>query len=321
MEAIGKSAALYPFALDPARDALMLVPMSAADYRAASFLDERLGKQGQWVPAAEAGRAMMGERDVRPLHFIFHAGHVGSTLLSRLIDEAGGVLPLREPLPLRTLAEHLSQARLELMLRLWERGFDDTRAVVLKATSATARLATMLLAMRPEAKAAMLNVAAESYLAIMLAGENSAADLNAQGAERFHRLEALLGEAPPRPANLGELIAMSWLAERLTQSQAQRALGTRVLAIDFDAMLETLPETLARVLAHFGIACSPGRIEAIARGPALGRYSKAPEHGYSPTFRAEILSHARNSYAEEIRAALKWLDRLKVSRPALAAML
>ncbi|MBV9991930.1 MAG: hypothetical protein JOZ72_11635 [Alphaproteobacteria bacterium] len=320
-DAIGRDAALYPFALDPARDALMLVPMTLGDYRAASFLDERLGKRGPWTPAADVARAMTGARDVRPLHFIFHAGHVGSTLLSRLIDEADGVLPLREPLPLRVIAGQFSQARLELLLRLWERGFHDTRAVVLKATSATQRLATTLMAMRGGAKAVMLNVSAESYLAIMLAGENSATDLNAQGAERFHRLSALIGEAPPRPADLGELIAMSWLAERLTQLQAQRALGARVLAVDFDAMLAALPETLARVLAHLGIACAPERVAAIANGPTVTRYSKAPQNGYSPTFRAELLAESRRGYAKEIRASLDWLERLVVSRPSLAAVL
>ncbi len=321
MEAIGKDAALYPFALDPARDALMLVPMTLGDYRDASFLDERLGKRASWTPAAEIVRAMSGARDIRPLHFIFHAGHVGSTLLSRLTAEAGGVLPLREPLPLRVIAEHFSEARLELLLRLWERGFDDTRAVVLKATSATERLATKLMSLRPGAKAVLLNVSAESYLATMLAGENSATDLNAQGAERFHRLAALIGEAPPRPATLGELIAMSWLAERVTQLQAMRALGPRVLAVDFDAMLEALPETLARVLAHLDIACAPERVAAIACGPTITRYSKAPQNGYSPTFRAELLAESRRGYAKEIRAALDWLERLVVSRPALAAVL
>ncbi len=321
MEHIGRDAALYPIALDPARDALMLVPMTPDDYRAASFLDERLGKRGPWTPAAEVARAMAGPRDIRPLHFIFHAGHVGSTLLSRLIDDAGGVLPLREPLPLRVIAEHFSEPRLELLLRLWERGFDDTRAVVLKATSATQRLATRLMAMRGQAKAVMLNVSAESYLATMLAGENSAADLNAQGAERFHRLGALLGEAPPRPTTLGELIAMSWLAERLTQMQAMRALGPRILAVDFDAMLAALPETLERVFSHLGIACAPERAAAIAAGPTIGRYSKSPQNGYSPTFRAELLAESRRGYAQEIRAALDWLDRLVVSRPSLAAVL
>ncbi len=82
--------------------------------------------RGEWLPAAAVEQALAGARDVRALHFIFHAGHVGSTLLSRLLDEARGVLSLREPLPLRAIAEHFSPARLELLLRLWERGFDGT---------------------------------------------------------------------------------------------------------------------------------------------------------------------------------------------------
>jgi len=56
-----------------------------------------------------------------------------------LLDEAEGVLSLREPLPLRTIAENFSEPRLDLLLRLWERGFANTQAVILKATSATER--------------------------------------------------------------------------------------------------------------------------------------------------------------------------------------
>jgi len=86
-----------------------------------------MGVRGRWMPAASVARAMSGPRDLRRLHFIFHAGHVGSTLLSRLLDEAEGVLSLREPLPLRTIAENFSEPRLDLLLRLWERGFANTK--------------------------------------------------------------------------------------------------------------------------------------------------------------------------------------------------
>ena len=78
-------------------------------------------------------------------------------------------------MPLRTIAEAYDRGvpnldlRLETLLRLWERGFDGNEAVVLKPTSATERLAPKLLTMRPEARAVMLNVSAESYLATMLA--------------------------------------------------------------------------------------------------------------------------------------------------------
>ena len=46
-----------------------------------------------------------------PIHFIFHSGHVGSTLLSRLLEEVPSQLGLREPLPLRSLAELHDRSR------------------------------------------------------------------------------------------------------------------------------------------------------------------------------------------------------------------
>ena len=136
-------------ALDLARGEVQLVEMVEADYRASSFLDERIvarDKRGQRVALADIERALAKSRSTRPLHFIFHAGHVGSTLLSRLLDETGKVLSLREPMPLRTMAEAHDMgtlnldAILELLLRLWERGFGGNDAVVLKATSAPQRI-------------------------------------------------------------------------------------------------------------------------------------------------------------------------------------
>src|SRR4029079_6763913 len=128
--------------------------------------------------------------------------HVGSTLVSRLLDASGAVLSLREPLPLRTLAEAseslgleeslLSEGQCEQLLdtfaRLWCRGYPATRCVIVKATSATARLAPWLLGGRPTSRACYLNVRAEPYLATLLAGANSAADLRGHGAERMRRL-------------------------------------------------------------------------------------------------------------------------------------
>src|SRR5215831_12947593 len=104
---LGTGPELYPFAFDPGRDGIFFIRMDAPAYRRASFLDERLltsETRGQWVPFADVARAMPAP-SARPLHFIFHSGHVGSTLLSRMLDETGKVLSLREPLPLRTMAE------------------------------------------------------------------------------------------------------------------------------------------------------------------------------------------------------------------------
>ena len=314
---------LYPMALDPERGAVFFIRMRAEDYRRASFLDERMlapATRGQWVPCADLARAMSLPRPVRPLHFIFHSGHVGSTLLSRLLDETGRVLSLREPLPLRTMADASDanapglDERLEVLLRLWERGYPGTEAVVLKATSTAERIGPRLLGLRPMARAVVLNVTAESYLATVLAAENSAVDLNAHGPERFHRLGRFL-DRPARPASLGELAAMSWLVERLTQDELRAAFGDRVLAVDFDAALRDIESTLGRVIAHFGIAAPPGMAAAIAGSEVLRRYSKAPEQAYSPELRHDRLAEARHLYDDQIRAALAWLEKLRADRP------
>jgi hypothetical protein len=327
--ALAASPELYPLALDPGRDSVFVIPMRAEDYRRASFLDERAttpAARGQWLRFADVARAMEAPQAVRPLHFIFHSGHVGSTLLSRLLDQTGMVLPLREPLPLRTLAAmHDAGApgadlRLEVFLRLWERGFPDTQAVILKATSSAQRLGTQLMTLRPQAKAVTLNVRAESYLAIMLAAENSAVDLNAHGAERFHRLRKYL-DAAPQPTTLGELAAMSWLVERLTQDDLRVAFGTRVLPVDFDALLEGLDAGLKLVTSHFALPVSAGETAITDYGDVLSRYSKAPSESYSPGLRAERLAEARSLFGAEIRAALSWLERLGHRHPRVAAIL
>lgn len=329
LASLAQSPALYPMALDLARDALLFVRMNEADYRTSSFLDERAitrGEPEQWLPCNQVGDALAAPSATRPLHFIFHMGHVGSTLLSRLLDEIGNVLSLREPLPLRAIAEGYDigapniDLHLETMLRLWERGFAETQCVVLKATSATERHGAKLLAMRAKARAVLLHVTAESYLATIFAAPNSATDLNAHGPERMHRL-GRMGVTTTRPTTLSELAAMSWLAERLTQARIEREFWGRVISIDFDAMLRSLEEAVGAVLGHFQISHTTQQVAGIARSPALSRYSKAQERDYSPALRNELLAEARARYPSEIHSGLDWLATLATGHAEVAALL
>jgi hypothetical protein len=325
----GTSPEAYPQKYDPSGDRVLVIAMREAEYRAASFLDDRIltaQTRGQWVPFATlAGEAV---RYARPLHFIFHTGHVGSTLLSRLLDEAPGVLGLREPLPLRTFAE-LSDApgqsdavntRLRAFVGWWERGFADTRAVIVKATSSSGRLATRLLAMRPAARAVYLNLKAEPYLATLLAGANALDDLRGFERERGMRLRRMLGRAAAPPRTVGELAAMSWLAESLTR--AETLADGRVMALDFDAMLADPGAAAAQVLAHLGIAVPEGFAETIRKSPVLTRYSKAPQqHEYSPALRAQLLAQARREFGEDIREGLRYLEQTAARDGRVAALL
>jgi hypothetical protein len=319
----------FPQKLDLVRDAVLLIRQDAAGYRAASFLDDRIlgpATQGSWLQFHAVADAVAHARNLRPLHFIFHTGHVGSTLLSRLLDETGSVLPLREPLPLRTLADAhdvlgrpdslLSEAeferRIAVFTALWSRGYEATRCVVLKATSSAGRVAAPMLSRATASRAIYLNLRAEPYLATLLAGQNSPMDLRGHGQERIRRLQART-RAPLSPLHAlspGEMAAMSWLSESWTQDETLARHPDRVLALDFEAFLGSVEPCLARILAHFGLTHMPAQLSELARSPVLARYSKAPEYAYTPAERRAILDGSRATNRAEIRRGMAWLQQL-----------
>lgn len=332
---------LFAHKLDLAAETILLVRLSRDAFREASFLDDRVitpQTQGNWYKLSSIEATLAGCAAVLPLHFIFHAGHVGSTLLSRLIEQAGAVLALREPLPLRLLAEiqddlgdmhalfdEASLNRLSLLLLvLWSRGYPDTRSVIVKATSATARIAPRLLALAPQTRAIYLHLAAEPYLATLLAGQNSPIDLRGMARERFQRLHRLAGIEAAQPLHslgIGELAAMTWCAEILTRQRIRESAPERVLSLDFEALLANPTPALSAVFTHLQLQPPPGYLEEIREAPVWGRYAKATEAPYSTQVRAEILKESRERNREEIRKGLAWIESLALRAPAAGATL
>lgn len=330
----------YPQAIDLVGGLVRVIRLDARAYRAASFLDDRIlgpSTVGAWLAGGAVMQAARQAADLRPLHFVFHAGHVGSTLLSRLLDETGVVLGLREPSTLRTLADAhdalalpeslLAAAQFaaltDMLLRLWSRGYSGTRAVVVKATSSAGRIAGTLLAAAPAARAVYLNLKPEPYLATLLGGANSATDLRGHGPGRMRRLLAHgpLPVAPLHALGPGELAALGWLAESLSQAAALKAGGERVLALDFDEFLADVPGAFARVLAHFRLPQDAAFLSALPVNPVLGRYSKAPELPFPPGERAARLAQSRREHGRQIRRGLDWLEGLARADAAVASML
>ena len=130
---------LHLHQIDLVQQAGLVVQMPPGAYRAASFLDGRSLTNktiGDWIPLQKiCDSVLKGPVPVAPLNFIFHMGHTGSTLISRLLDETGIVQSLREPLVLRDLATMIDRKDvsdsllspdaidhyMEVMLRLWGR--------------------------------------------------------------------------------------------------------------------------------------------------------------------------------------------------------
>jgi hypothetical protein len=337
LDLLPRSPDAYPQRLDLVAMAVLIVQLDAGAYRSASFLDDRIlspSVRGTWLPAARVVEAARLAANTHPLHFIFHTGHVGSTLVSRLLDETGAVLSLREPLPLRALADAcdvlalpeslLSAAEFDLILatfmRLWSRGYAATRAVVVKATSSAGRLAVPILARAEQSCAIYMNLRAEPYLATLLAGQNSPIDLRGHGPERMRRLRSRITVplSPLHTLSLGELAAMSWLVESLAQRDSLQRFAGRVLALDFDSFLSAVEDGLARILGHFGLPNDAQHVAELATSPVLTRYSKAPEHAYTPGVRAEVLRDSRRNNMEQIRKGMAWLQRLARSDELVA---
>ena len=110
--------------------------------------------------------------------WIFHIGHVGSTLVSRLLGELDGVLAIREPRLLRDLALSPAEVRagyLGLVPKLMSRTFGAEEVACVKATSFASEIAAELV---PAGERALFMYATPAnYISSILAGENSVQEL------------------------------------------------------------------------------------------------------------------------------------------------
>jgi hypothetical protein len=332
---------LHFHSLDIERQAGLFIQMPEGAYGAASFLDGRTFTSltvGGWIPLERIKESVLrGPRPATPLHFIFHMGHTGSTLLSRLLDETGVVQSLREPLVLREWAElHDNRgeiaslmspddidAFLEIMLRLWARCRDAGQSAIVKATSTAARVAGPMMAARENAHAVYLSMDPEAYMAVILAPTTQRLDIRRNAAGRVRRLIAHLG-AVPKPLyamSTAELVAASWLTEALTRESLKKAVGERLLLLDFDELLADLPTMIQRVLAHLGLPDDPKTVNRIADCGILRQYSKAPEHAYSKELRQQVIEQSRQQHRAEISEGMAFLASLTSRHPQLQSII
>ena len=250
--------------------------------------------------------------------WIFHIGHVGSTLVSRMLGEIGGVLAIREPRLLRDLALSAPDVRAEYIgavPRLMSRTFSADEIACVKATSFVSEIAAELVA--PGERMLLLFATPRHYIASILAGENSVQEMRMLGEVRARRMAGRVGTFAVR--NDAELAAAAWACEMTSLEAAAEAMPDRQIAwADFDSMLADMPAELGRAAAFFGFSADAARLGAIADGPLMTRYSKALEYEYSPALRGELIAEASAAHGREIDDALALLHRAAEKSPLLA---
>ena len=318
-EEIARDAAWLTQALDPAAGVARLIAMDRAAYRKASFLDDRMLQQPvdahivAW-PEIEAAMTADPRSDAR---WIFHIGHVGSTLVSRLLGELPEVLAVREPRLLRDLALSPPEVRsgyIPTVAKLMSRTFAPNEIACVKATSFVSEIAPELV---PAGERTLFMFATpRNYVGSILAGENSVQELRMLGDSRVARMAERVGTIAA--SNDAELAAAAWACEMTALEAAAEAMPDRANAwADFDQILAELPAELARLASFFGFPADDAKLQEIAQGPLVSRYSKAPEYDYSPSLRNDLIAEATAMHQRDINGALAMLDRAAEKSPLL----
>ncbi len=329
-----QGAGLLPHLVDLPKDQVLLSQLTQEDYRKASFLDQRIitpQLRRQLVPWSELSRITL-PATATP-QYIFHIGHVGSTLVSRLLGEIDTVLALREPQLLRNLCEisqirdepespwspDLYKQRFSEAIRWLSRSFDDNQRVMIKASSFVSEIAPQLLAESTDAL--ILYAPLDRYIPTILAGEASVQETHMMAGARLKRLARHLDKAPAQlwELSLAQRVAMSWMCELVSLFIAKKTNNSaNLLWMDFESFLRNPEERLTAVATHFGHDLSTEKANELVTGPIMSSYSKAPEHDYSPDLRQELLAEANQNHADDIRAAIIWVDKIAAEFPLVA---
>jgi hypothetical protein len=322
---VARDASWLVQALDPTQGVARLIAMDRDSYRAASFLDDRMLQSAvdaqivSWELIEEAA----GEEMRSDARWIFHIGHVGSTLVSRLLGELPEVLALREPRTLRDLALTPPDIRARYIRPvpgLMSRTFDEAETACVKATSFASEIAPDLV---PAGERALFMYASpRNYVASILAGENSVKELHVLATSRSQRMADRLrglGEGQESDAHRA---AAAWACEMTSLEQAADRMEDRHIEwVNFDRMLGDVPDAIMRAADHFGFATDADMVGRIADGPLMRRYSKATEYDYSPALRRELIADAERQHARDIADALAMLERAAQGSPLLARAL
>lgn len=319
------SPAWFPFQRNG--NELRWVRLDESAYRAASFLDQRLlannfEQTSSPLNSARAAAAKLAPRS----HYVFHTGHVGSTLISRLIGTHESLFSVREPPLLRTLAQERPRDPDDLDLRsvlaLLSRTWRPTQRAVVKATSFVSELAGEILQTDSDARAILMFADPLSYLRGILGGPNSRVEAKHLAPARLRRLaKRMSGDGwQPDPHSEGEQVAMAWLCEMTALWAAAERHGSRVMWVNFDAFLSDPAGALGRVFQALEVSAAADEIEALVRGPLMHQYSKAPEYAYDAALRRDVHEAADMEHGAEIRRGARWLERL-AGEPVVRAVL
>lgn len=317
----------------------IITHFSESHYRAVSFLDERGLTADSVLYEYQLQEFQKNFCNNAPgsnkLGFIFHIGHCGSTLLSRALAASNAFLPLREPLPIRTLADYLrnqENSTCELSSADWEklastvlsamsRRFNDAQLPIIKATSTCNNLIHPLLAENAERKAILLFIPLDRYLATILSSDMGLRDARIQAASAEIDWKAMQDQGQVRLSALqpAEIISLEWLSNMAYFLRAKTEFPSQVYLLDFEGFLSDYADQLKKLCRFLGRS-GDSEILIAEYLSIAGRYSKRPKVSYSASAREARLALARTNFDAPIRVGMGWAESRISETPWLATV-
>lgn len=318
----------------------LLVKINEPTYLSASFLDRRILNRdtvGAWFPLESLCNVAAPDPHPATPHYILHVGYCGSTLISRLLAELRGNLPVREPTALLALAvmrRDLGRPESWLSDTQWQRYYDlATRALartyrngdraIIKLTSTAGNLLEPMLAPgQAVPQILMLYLPLETLLTIMLRRPDMRETLHADSQKWVTDFRRLTAHNDIRLAELDDAqqVVIKWLVLMLLFSRVAATVPHQAQLLNFDNFLKSPADTLDSITRHFGLKADSRRLEELAVGPMMRSYSKIPHQSFSPEQRQQDLNEARMLFNDEIQAGLQWAENLCREVPKLSPL-
>lgn len=281
-------------------DDAVFVPMDRAAFHRSIFLDDRITVAAEGSMRMPLSALQTVCPKPRPLGWIFHLAHGGSTLLARALDVLDHNLILREPLALRQLGLAPNAAHLSIVRAMLGKRYRADAPTIVKANVPVNFILPAIAEIDPDDCAVFLYSGLQDYLlAVLRTPQHRNWVLNVTG-QLAHHLGDLSALTDAQRA------AALWHFQMRSFEEAM-AIMPGAVSLTSEQLFTAPLDTLTAVAAHLHVAIPADQIAEIVSGPIFNTYAKRPEIAFDNAARQARRNQLEREIASELVEGLEWV--------------
>lgn len=280
-------------------DDAVFVPMDRAAYHRSIFLDGRVSvASGGSMRVPVAG--LSGK--LRPISWIFHIAHCGSTLLARALDRPDLNLVLREPVALRQVGVTPDAARLGVVLPMLGKRYRQTMPTIVKANVPVNFILPQIIETDIAARAVFLHCQLRDYLLAVLRSEGHRNWVRQVTDQFSFHLGNVAGLSDAQRA------AALWLAQMQVFADALRKMPNAG-SLNSEIFLSNPNPVLSATAAHLDVAISRDEVDRIVASPLFSNSAKNPAFAFDNSQRLARRAELEVAMGPELDQAECWVEQ------------